>query len=484
MNPRVAVIGGGISGLAAAYRLRRELGPSATITVCEATDRLGGKLRTSELAGQPVDVGAEAFLARRPEATELAGELDLDPLLRNPTAARAMIRAGGHALRLPRRTMMGVPAARDAVAEVLSAQGGRWAAAEADLPALVLPEGDVALGPLLRERFGDELVDRLVDPLLSGVYAGGADGLGLRATMPALARALDEGAGSLTAAAASLLPDVPGTAPVFATLDGGLRKLVDRLAERSVAEVRTGQPARELRRLPGNRWRVRFGAAAAAHAPADAEFDVDAVLIALPAPAASKLLTGALPAAAAAFGELELASMAVVSLALPPGTELPDASGVLIGAAERRADGVPFTTKAFTFTSAKWAHQGEVGAPVLLRGSVGRFGEPGPLRASDDELLRLVRADLAELAGVTTEPIDAVVTRWGGGLPQYAPGHLERVQRIGRAAADLPGLEIAGASLHGVGIPACIATANGVAHRLAGSLLAHTSAGAESGHGR
>ncbi|MEC3980284.1 protoporphyrinogen oxidase, partial [Amycolatopsis sp. H20-H5] len=350
---KVAVVGGGISGLAAAYRLRVLLGEAAEITVFESSAALGGKLRTAEVAGIRYDVGAEAFLARRPEVLALAREVGLGELLTHPTGARAKIHAGGSVLGLPPGTVMGVPASASAVAGVLSEQGRLAVEAEASLPPVRLSEGDVALGPLLRERFGDELVDRLVDPLLGGDYAGGADGLGLRATMPGLASAVEDGAASLTAAAASLLPKpVPGAkpAPVFGTLLGGLGTLVDRLAELSGARIRTGVPVRALTRLPGGGWRLELGAAAPAHAPRDSPVDVDAVLLAVPAPAARKLLDDLVPAASAAFAEVELASMAVVALALPPGTELPESSGVLIGAGERDAAGDLFSAKAFTFS--------------------------------------------------------------------------------------------------------------------------------------
>lgn len=472
MSAHVAVVGGGISGLTAAYRLRQLLGESVTITVCEATGSLGGKLRTATLAGRSLDVGAEAFLARRPEALDLVREIGLDPALTHPTSARSTVRAGGASLPIPRGTLMGIPGSAESVTGLLSAGGVRAVAAEARLPPVALPTGggDVALGPLLRTRFGDELVDRLVDPLLGGVYAGGADGLGLRASMPALAAALDAGASSLSAAVASALPAQHSAAPVFAALTGGMEMLVERLVRLSGARVRRGVPVRALRRRPDGSWRLLLGAAAPAHAPEDPEFDADAVVLALPAPQAGRLLTEVEPEAAAELGKIELASMAVVSLALPPGTELPPASGLLIGAAERRADGTAFATKAFTFSARKWAHLREEDAPLPIRGSVGRFRDPGALRADDTELLRLVRRDLAELTGVDAEPVDALITRWGGGLPQYGPGHNARVERVERTVARIRGLEITGAALHGVGIPACIATADAAANRLATEL--------------
>ncbi|QRP43892.1 protoporphyrinogen oxidase [Amycolatopsis sp. FDAARGOS 1241] len=464
----VAVVGGGISGLTTAYRLRTLLGDAVAITVFESTPATGGKLRTAEVGGVPYDVGAEAFLARRPEVTALVTEIGLAERLVHPTKARAKIHAGGAVLGLPPGTVMGVPGCAGVVAGVLSEDGRRAVEKERSLGPVELTEADLALGPLLRGRFGDELVDRLVDPLLGGVYAGGADGLGLRATMPGLAKAVAEGAGSLTDAAASLLPKTPGTAPVFGTLTGGLTTLLDRLRELSCASVRTSAAVRALTRTAAG-WRLDIGAASPAHAPADTPVGVDAVVLAVPAPAARKLLDGVAPAASAAFAEVELASMAVVALALPPGTQLPDASGILIGAGERDDDGVPYASKAFTFSSNKWAHYGGEG-PVLVRGSVGRFREPGALTGDDDSLVAAVRDDLARLTGVTAEPIDTLVTRWGGGLPQYGAGHLDRVTRIETAVARLPGLAVAGATLHGVGLPACVATADAAARRIAAAL--------------
>jgi oxygen-dependent protoporphyrinogen oxidase len=206
---------------------------------------------------------------------------------------------------------------------------------------------------------------------------------------------------------------------------------------------------------------------------------VDGVVLAVPAPAARKLLAEVAPDAARRYAEVELASMAVVALALPPGTELPERSGVLLAEGERAVkgeptpDGVPFTAKAFTFSSRKWAHL--AGEPVLVRGSVGRHGEAHLLQRDDEELVAAVRHDLRRLTGVTAQPVDTAVTRWGGGLPQYGVGHLDVVQGIEDAVRDLPGLAVAGATLHGVGIPACIATADAAAARVAAHVARNAS---------
>ncbi|RRO14799.1 protoporphyrinogen oxidase [Saccharopolyspora rhizosphaerae] len=472
MAARVAVVGGGVSGLTAAHRLRRELGADAEIVLVEQTSRLGGKLRTVELAGRPFDLGAEAFLARRPEVLGLAEELGVRGEVVHPAGATATIRAGGRTQRLPAGTVMGVPAEADSVAAVLSEAGTAAVRAEAELPPVELAGADVSVGGLLRERVGDEVVDRLVEPLLGGVYAGDANRLGLRATIPALAKALDDGAGWITAAARAALPE-PKTGPpqpVFGAFRGGYRQLLDRLLIAANAEVRLGLPVRALARTSEG-WRLEIGSA-----PAPDHLDVDAVVLAVPAPAARKLLQGLVPPAAAKLAEVELASMVVVGLALRPGTDLPEhggapASGTLIARGERHSDGTPFTAKAFTYSSAKWAHQRGCGGEVLVRGSVGRFGETEDLRLDDEELLRRVRADFAELTGITAEPVDSTVVRWGGGLPQYGVGHLDLVADVERAVAGVPGLAIAGAALQGVGVPACVATGEAAATSITRDLL-------------
>lgn len=459
--PRVAVVGGGLTGLAAAYRLRGLLGPGAEIVLIDGADRLGGKVRTVQLAGGPFDVGAEAFLVRRPEVLRLAEALGIAGEVVHPGAVSATVRAGGRTRPLPTGTVMGVPASVAAVREVLSDAGVAAAAAESTLPPLRLGGADVSVGTLLRQRVGDEVVDRLVEPLLGGVYAGSADVLGLRATIPALAAALDAGAESVTAAAAAALP-APGdpARPVFGAFRGGYRLLADRLVAGAAAEVRLGLPVRSLART-SHGWLLEIGSA-----PSPELLDVDAVVLAVPAPAARRLLSGVVAVAAERFAAIDVASMVVVGLALPPGTDLPATSGVLIARGEKHADGTPFTAKAFTYSGRKWPHLARTGGEVLLRASVGRFGAAEELRFDDEELLRRVRADLAELTGVTAQPVDSVVLRWGGGLPQYRAGHLDVVADIERAVDEVPGLAVAGAALHGVGVPACIATGEQAATRI------------------
>jgi protoporphyrinogen/coproporphyrinogen III oxidase len=467
----VAVVGGGISGLAAAYRLRTLLGPAAEIVLIEGSRRLGGALRTVELGGLALDVGAEAFLTRRPEAVGLVGELGLSGQLTHPKPVAPTVRAGGRTVALPTRTVLGLPSAAPDVAGLLSEQGLERVAAEPTTPLRWEPGQDAAVGLLLRERAGDELVDRLVDPLLGGVYAGRADALGLRATIPAVASALDRGAGSLLAAAGAVLgpaarPTGGRIAPLFGTLRGGLGGLVDALVVAAGVRPRIGLPVRGLSRIPHG-WRLELGSARRPE-----HVDASAVVLGLPAPALRRLLSDPLPAAAAAVGRVEVASCAVVGLALPVSAAqaLPQSSGVLVAASE------PLSAKAFTFSGRKWAHASSHEV-MLVRASLGRHGEARVLQRDDAELIEVVRADLAALTGVTARPVGTVVARWGGGLPQYAPGHLETVTALESAVAGMPGLAVAGALLHGVGLPACIGTADAAAARIAAYLGSATCSG-------
>ncbi len=462
----MAVVGGGISGLAAAYRLRKLLGPDAEIVLVEGSRRLGGALRTVELAGLALDVGAEAFLMRRPEAVSLIEELGLRGQLTHPTPAAPTVRAGGRTVALPTRTVLGLPGAATDVSGLLSEQGVVRVAAEPTMPLSWEPGQDAAVGPLLRERAGDELVDRLVDPLLGGVYAGRADTLGLRATLPGVASALDRGAGSLLAAASAVLSSGSspgGPSPVFGTLRGGLSGLVDALVAAAAVRPRLGLPACGLARTPDG-WRLEIGSRLLGAAEPE-HLDADAVVLAIPAPALWRLLADPLPAASAAAGRVEVASCAVVGLALPldAAQALPGTSGVLVAATE------PLAVKAFTFSGRKWAHASSPEV-LLIRASLGRHGEARVLQRDDAALVDAVRADLAALTGITAVPVASVVARWGGGLPQYAPGHVDAVAALERAIAGWGGLAVAGATLHGVGLPACIATADAAARRIAGYL--------------
>ena len=457
----VAVVGGGVSGLSAAFLLKNA---GFKVTVLEGSPRLGGKLAVSEVGGVAVDSGAEALLARRPEGTGLIAALGLSGQLEVPGTTSAGIWTRGSIRSLPRRQFMGVPADIGELGRtgILSEAGLARAAQEPNLPGGEAVT-DASVTSMVGGRFGAEVVDRLVEPLLGGVYAGRCEDLSFTATLPALAEAA-RGHSSLTEAAASLIPAPPGSGaepdlaglpdqpprPVFTTLTGGLGTLPEALAAASGAVVRTSAMVRGLARTQAG-WRLTVGSA---HAPE--ALDADAVILAVPAMPASRLLAGVSEPAGAALGEIKYASMAIVTLAYPV-TAFPQAvtgSGFLVPAVDGRK------IKAVTFSTVKWPHL-RASQPDLhiVRCSVGRLGEDAVLQRDDAELGALAAADLAEATGVRGRPADVRVSRWGGGLPQYSVGHLDRVARIRTGIATQPGLAVCGAAYDGVGIPACIGTA-------------------------
>jgi oxygen-dependent protoporphyrinogen oxidase len=552
--PHVAIVGGGIAGLAAAFFLRDA---PVRVTVFEGSHRIGGKLAVSEIAGIGVDEGAEAMLARRPEGIDLVEAVGLNGELVNPGTTTAAIWTRGAMRPLPGGQVMGVPGDLAALARsgVLSVPGFARAALD-----LVLPQtrrhADASVASQVGARLGRQVVDRLVEPLLGGVYAGRADELSFEATLPGLAAASRHHR-TLTAAARSVVaasrrstrgtgspkaggsasdegPRGPGGAggpeggggsagrgdsggaghsggaegsggaeskgglegrrgsgdggsngrpggqggaggrgdSVFTTLAGGLGTLPAAVAAASGARVRTGASVRELRRTPGG-WQLTVGSA---HDPEYVR--ADAVVLALPARPAGRLLRADVPAAGALLGEIEYASMAIVTLAIPRGAfhPRPLGSGYLVPAVDGRA------VKAVTFSTVKWPYLltrgNEAGRAVeIVRCSLGRIGEEQVLQRTDEELVALARRELGAATGADGPALASRVTRWGGALPQYTVGHVDRVRRIRAAIAGQPGLAVCGAAYDGLGIPACIATAR----QASAQVLAHL---AQRGPGR
>ncbi|WP_416954216.1 protoporphyrinogen oxidase [Nocardioides sp. T5] len=432
------VVGGGVAGLVAARGLAAA---GRDVLLLEGSPHIGGKLRSAEVAGLTVDVGAEAMLARRPEGLALAEEVGAAVV--HPTPATSAVWSRG-ALRAMPRSLMGVPFDLDQLAAsgLLSPEGLARAGAETDAPV----DDDVSVGDLVAARLGDELVDRLVEPLLGGVYAGHARRISAAAAVPQLLAMARRG--SLLELAAA----VPtSTAPVFASLPGGMGRLPGLVVDGGGFEVRTSATVRALRRTSTG-WALTVGPTTSAET-----IEADAVVLATPAAATARLLGEVLPDAAAELAAVEAASVAVVTLAFRaqdvPDT-LFDRSGFLVPPVERR------TIKASTFSFAKWAWVRDLDPDVVvLRTSLGRHREEATLQAGDEGLVRVSLADLAALAGITARPVDTHVQRWGGALPQYGVGHLERVARIRAAVGGQPGLAVCGAAYDGVGIPAVIGSA-------------------------
>jgi oxygen-dependent protoporphyrinogen oxidase len=436
----VAVVGGGVAGLSAALELRR-LRPDLDVVVLEASGAVGGKVRVSEVGGLAVDEGADSMLTRVPDGTRLAGDAGLADELVSPASGAASIWTRGALRPLPTGTLLGLPADLSALArsEVLSARGLWRVPLDLALPGAPVTD-DLSVGDLVARRLGREVVERLVDPLLGGVYAGRADDLSLQATLPQLVGPVARSRSLLLAAQAARAATPPTDGPMFASLPGGLGRLPRAVAAASGARVAHRCTVRALARTTAG-WRLVTGSAAD-----PAYLDVDGVVLAVPAAPAARLLRDAVPAAAQDVAAIEYASVSIVTLVLD-GPSPGRGSGYLVPAVDGR------TTKAVTFSSRKWPHL--AGQRSVVRASIGRAGEAAALQRDDAELVALVRNELALAVGPLPRLVDSRVTRWGGGLPQYAVGHRDRVRRIRTAVAGLPALAVAGAAYDGVGVPAC-----------------------------
>ncbi|MEV7684156.1 protoporphyrinogen oxidase [Streptomyces sp. NPDC088341] len=466
----VVVIGGGIAGLAAAHRL---LGAGIDVTLLEATDRLGGKLYAGEIEGVPVDLGAESMLARRPEAVDLARAVGLGGLLQPPATATASVWTRGELRPMPKGHVMGVPGDPAALAGLLSDEGLARIAREPGLAPTEVGD-DVSVGAYVAERLGREVVDRLVEPLLGGVYAGDAYRISMKAAVPQLFAALrthdsllesvrDLQAKAAGASAAGGADTAHGdgsgkwrTGAVFAGIEGGVGRLPGAVADAVRAgggRIRTETPVLGLTRT-ADEWRIRTGGEVLA---------ADGVVLATPAWSASALLADESPAAAAELAEVEYASMALVTMAFrrADAAVLPAGSGFLVPPVDGH------TIKASTFSTRKWGWVADAAPGLfLLRTSIGRYGEEERVHQDDADLVEVSLHDLGEATGLAARPVATEVTRWIGGLPQYPVGHQTRVARIREAVAKLPGLRVCGAPYDGVGIPACIASARRAADEI------------------
>jgi oxygen-dependent protoporphyrinogen oxidase len=428
------VVGGGIAGLAAAWDARRR---GAEVVLFEASAQVGGKIRTSPVAGVPLDESADAFLGRVPEAVELCRELGLGDELVSPATGSAYIWSGGALRRLPADQLLGVPTDLDAVAEseILTPDGLARAREDLERPD-DRPDGDEAVGALIRRRLGDEVLDKLVAPLVGGIWAADCDALSLQVATPALADARRRDPSLVRGAVAVRSAATATEQPVFLAPRGGMGRLVEALATALGDAVRVGQAVTAIEPVDGG-WRV-------------GDVTAPGVVVATPAFAAAPLLAPHAPAAAELLGGVGYASVALVTLVVPRDgidREL-DGSGFLVPPSEGRL------LTACSWTSSKWGHLDLDPSLAVLRASAGRAGDERALGFSDDALVATLRADLHETMGLQAAPVEVRVSRWSRSFPQPRPGHLDRVATID---ADLPaGIALAGAWRNGVGIPACI----------------------------
>ncbi len=488
MSPHVVIIGGGITGLAAAYAVAtdpRARAADVRCTVVETEGRLGGKLLTEGIGGCLIENGPDSFLSTKPWAADLCRRLGLgDRLIPTQPGRAVYVWHRGRLHPLPEGMAFGIPTRLGPMVRtgLLSPVEKLRAAADLVLPRKRNP-GDETIGGQLRRRLGDAVVDRLAGPLLGGIYAGDPDDLSVRATFPLLAE-WEAGHRSLILAALArrrareMTAEAPagavahqsstgaagghqhGPAPMFLSLVGGLGELIAALetALEGTAML-TGRTVERLVTHPGSPTRFHVaiddGRTLGAHA----------ILLATPAFISARLLEPIAPAVADAMRQIPYVSTAAVTLAFRR-AELAhplDGHGFVV------ARGEPLAVTACTWVSSKWPHRAPADV-ALIRCYLGRAGREEIVEADDERLVDLVLADLRATMGIEARPLFARVARWFKAMPQYPAGHLERVQAIEAGLQGIPGLAAAGAGYRGIGIPDCIRQGTAAANRL----LTHT----------
>jgi oxygen-dependent protoporphyrinogen oxidase len=475
---QVAVLGGGITGLSAAFyllKLAREQGESVEVTVLEGSDRLGGRIHTLHRDGFVIERGPDSFLARKLPMIDLAKELGLEDELTgtNPTAKKTYISLDGKLHPMPEGLTLGIPTNIEKFlkTELVSEEGKQRALEDLEIPPGDL-DGDINVGDFLERRMGREMVERIFEPLLAGIHAGDLYRLGLEATFPqfkafvrehgSLIRGMAENQRIVQENAAVKDAAVKAsTTSVFMTYRRGLSSIIEALQERLIAEgchIRMGAQVNRLEKVPGGDPSSLGGYKL--HLSDDRVIEADSILCTLPAYAAAPLFKPYLDVTA--LTDIRYVSVANIVLAYDDagfGHPL-EGSGFLVP----RGEGRHIT--ASTWTSSKWLHTAPKGKR-LIRCYVGRSGDERFLELSNKELAAAVRHDLQELMGISAIPEFVEITRLRHSMPQYPVGHIEAIANLRRNVVNqLPSAQITGAAFGGVGLPDCVAQGKAAAQAL------------------
>jgi protoporphyrinogen/coproporphyrinogen III oxidase len=472
---RVVIVGGGITGLAAAWYLQQAGIP---YTLLEASDRWGGKIGSEQvtLEGETepfiIESAADSFLTQKPYALDLARELGLEPRLlgTNDHIRRTYILKHGQLIPLPRGLSLITPTkfVSFLLSPLLSWRGKFRALYEAFIPAKS-GDDDESLARFIRRRFGPEMLDKIGAPLLAGIYSGDVERLSIMATFPRL-RQTEKQHGSLIRAARKT-PSTPSANPtsMFVSFRGGTAELTDALAAKLTGNLHLNCAVKKLSlaaegltpRLEGSQYSLTLSDGTT--------LDASAVILTTPAFTTAKLVRDLAPKAAADLNAIPYNSTGSISLAFRR-DDVPhplDGFGLLIPASEGRP------INAMTWASTKFDHR----APenhALIRVFFGGVRHPEMMSLKDDALAVIVRSELKALLGISAAPLFQRIYRWPNANPQYEVGHLERVSAIESALPD--GLTIAGSAYRGIGIPDCIYQARQVAQQIASSFVQKTTA--------
>ncbi|MBZ5524322.1 MAG: protoporphyrinogen oxidase [Acidobacteriia bacterium] len=445
---RIAIIGGGIAGLSAAYYLEkaRRSGAPLEWTLFEKSDRLGGVIRTEYQDGYVLEAGPDSFLSIKPDAAALCRELGIGEQIiqSNDHLRKTYILVKNRLIEIPDGLQFMVPTKVWPMATTpLFSLGTKFRMARELLTSPRNGSSDESVADFVRRHFGQQMVDRVAEPMLAGVYGGNAEQLSVRAVLPMFA-AMEREHGSLARATLKARKKNAGAKPqpLFTSLKNGLQQILEALKPALNPQwIRMQQPVSALRRLSDG-WQVESSGSSE---------KFDAVLLGIPATSTAALLSPLDAEIAARMGKIQYTSSAAVALAYDK-VDLPAGFGFLVPGTEGRK------MMACTFVHNKFSFRAPEGS-ALLRCFFSSSRVPDLLKYSEEDLQRVALQELKEILGLETAPRFVRVFRWSQALPQYETGHLDRVAEIQTRLAALPGLNIIGNSFYGVGIPDCIKSA-------------------------
>jgi len=462
---RIAIIGGGISGLSAAFALeqRRKAGQSLEYCLYESSPTFGGVLRTEQVDGCVVEAGPDSFLTEKPWAADLCRQIGLaDQLIgSNDKERKTYISVKSHLVPIPDGLMFMVPTKILPVA--LSPLFSRTTKLRMSREWFHPPRqanGDESVASLVERHYGPEMVEYLADPLLAGVYGGEAAQLSVRAVLPRFAE-MEKQYGSLgramLAARKKISSPSNSSRPLFTSLKGGMQSLADALVRHLSAHSLRPKTFVQALQFQDNGWLVSAGYSTD---------QFDGVIIATPAGAAAELLEGAGPELAAELRSISYSSSLTVALgyeqavraALPPGF------GFLVPRREGKR------MLAATFVHNKFPHRTPEDR-ALIRCFLGGSRDEAILDLDDEVILRIVRDELRQMLDLNAEPMFTRVYKWRRAMAQYAVGHLDRLERIERLRRQLPWLALAGNAYRGIGVPDCVRSGQEAAEQLLAQLL-------------
>jgi protoporphyrinogen/coproporphyrinogen III oxidase len=460
---RIAIIGGGISGLAAAFSVEEQIlaGVPLEYVLFESSPRFGGVIATERVENCLVEAGPDSFLTEKPWAADLCRRLGLaDQLIGSNDAQRqTYILVSRKLVTIPDGLMFMVPTkVMPALLSPLFSFRSKLQMAREWFHTSNPANVDETVASFVERHYGTEMVERLADPLLSGIYGGDASQLSMRAVLPRFLE-MEAKHGSLSRGMmAARRKTAPNSArPLFTSLNNGMQQMVDALVARlTPSALRLNCPVKSMRPQE-NGWLVS--------AP-DESYGFDAVIVATPAHIAARLLQDASSDLSAELGAIPHSSSVTVTLGYEQNvrTMLPPGFGFLVPRKESKR------LLAATFVHTKFSHRAPEGR-ALIRGFLGGSRDQQILTSSDEEIVRIVREELKQILSLAAEPLFTRVYRWNAAMAQYTVGHLERLERIQHFSRALPGLALAGNGYFGIGVPDCVRSGMEAATTLAGQLL-------------